>query len=212
MDINDQSLYWDSVAQIKTFTHPLDTGLLSKYIKNTDKILDYGCGYGRLVEQLAGSGYTNIVGFDTSKELVKRGLENAPLPIFHIHDLSEMNIAGNSVDCVLLFAVLTCMPSNKAQQELMDCLYEKIKPGGIIYISDYYLQGNLNEVSRYEYLNGDSDNFGIFSLPEGAVFRHHTQEWVTRLTKGFTIKEHLMIDVQTMNGNKAKAFQLIGQK
>ena len=212
MHVDDQTDYWDSVATIKTFTHPLDIGLLTSYVNTTGKIIDYGCGYGRLVEQLLDAGFVNVTGYDTSKELIKRGVEKRILPLFQIHDLNGIAVNDNTVDAVLLFAVLTCMPSNSAQQSLIDFLYSKLKPGGIIYISDYYLQDDRTEVGSYQYLDGDKNNFGVFSLPEGAVFRHHREDWIAALTKHFRLREHNMIDVKTMNGSSAKAFQMIVQK
>mgnify|MGYP000502854970 CR=1 FL=1 len=212
MDIDNQIAYWDSVAQTKTFTHPLNIALLSKYISPADKIVDFGCGYGRLVQELTDLHFKNVSGFDTSKDLIKRGQQNGILTISQINNADALPLDNNSVDCFLLFAVLTCIPSNQAQKKLIHILQSKLKPKGIIYISDYYLQDNLSEVKRYEYLNGDKNNFGTFSLPEGATFRHHTKKWIAELTQDFETNEHDYIDVKTMNGNDAKAFQLILQK
>lgn len=212
MDINNQKEYWDKVAWSKTFTHPLDEQLLGRFVSKNEKIVDYGCGYGRVVEILTGKGYSDVTGFDTSMELINRGVENTRLKMFHINDPADLPASDNSVHCILLFAVLTCIPSNKGQSELIDMLYSKLKTGGILYVSDYYLQDNLNEVGRYEYLNDDADNFGVFTLPEGVTFRHHTKECITTLLRRFSIREEIVVEVKTMNGSAAKAFQMIAQK
>ena len=130
----------------------------------------------------------------------------------HINHPLELPVQNDSIDCVLLFAVLTCIPSNAGQIELLNMLYSKLKKGGIIYISDYYLQHNSKEVDRYQYLNNSSDNYGVFSLPEGATFRHHTREWIMELTQNYNILFEKPIEVKPMNGHLASAFQLIGQK
>lgn len=212
MDIDNQTKYWDMVANQKEFTHPLNTDLLKRYFRIEKKIVDYGCGYGRTVSQLLELGYRDVVGYDTSKELITRGTSSSILPIFHITSPKELPIADNSLDGIILFAVLTCIPSNKGQFELINTLYSKLKSGGIIYISDYYLQNNSSEMQRYEYLKEDVDNFGVFTLKEGVIFRHHPKEWITQLLKDFTILEETQIEVRTMNGNNAEAFQLIIQK
>ncbi len=211
MDIDNQKEYWDKVAQQKTFTHPLNTDLL---LQDTDKhaaIIDYGCGYGRLVNELMEAGFSNIAGYDTSIEFIKRGQQNY-LPIHHIPTPEELPMEDSSVDCFLLFAVLTCIPSNNGQSDLMQLLHSKLKPGGIIYISDYYLQENEISKNRYTYFNNDMDNYGVFSLPEGATLRHHTPAWIKSLVENFTIREEQLIEVKTMNGNRATAFQLILKK
>lgn len=211
-DINNQSAYWDSVAQNKTFTHPIDLPLVKSLVPFSAQILDYGCGYGRVTNELFESGFTNIIGVDTSAELVKRGLHSfRQLPLKAIEHPLTIPVAENSVDLVLLFAVITCIPSNQAQKELIKSLRSKLKRGGLIYISDYYLQADKLEVKQYEYLNGDTDNYGVFTLPEGATFRHHTQDWITELLQEFEIVSEKMVEVKTMNGHAAQAFQIIAR-
>lgn len=212
MNINNQNAYWDEVAESKTFTHPIDISILEKHITRQSKILDFGCGYGRIVKELMDLGFEDVVGFDTSKELINRGKREFDLPIFHIDNPSELPVEEDSIDCILLFAVLTCIPSNEGQSDLIRMLYSKLRPGGIIYISDYYLQDNALDNGRYQYLNDDKNNFGVFSLPEGVILRHHTKEWISELTKDFEVLTEKSIDVLTMNGNKAKGFQLLGMK
>ena len=212
MNIDNQQQYWNEVAELKTFTHPLNIGLLDGYLNKQSKILDFGCGYGRLVKELSDHAFENVVGYDTSKELINRGRRENNLPVFHIETPADLPVGSNSIDGILLFAVLTCIPSNKAQTELLALLHSKLKPGGIIYISDYYLQNNSAEVERYGYLDDDIHNYGVFNLPEGATFRHHSKEWIRELTKEFTILYEKPLEVITMNGHKANGFQLVGQK
>jgi SAM-dependent methyltransferase len=46
----------------KTFTHTLDPELLEECLPLSARILDYGCGYGRLTAQLAALGYGDVRG------------------------------------------------------------------------------------------------------------------------------------------------------
>lgn len=212
MKIDNQKEYWDEVAEIKTFTHPIDLELINNFLNNQSRIVDFGCGYGRIVKQLTDLGFENVYGFDTSKELIARGISENNLSLYHIDDPTELKLEDNSIDLIILFAVLTCIPSNEGQNSLISLLLSKLKKGGILYISDYYLQENSVEVERYEYLNGDKNNFGVFKLPEGAIFRHHTKDWIKTLTKDFEIISETPIIVETMNGNIANGFQLIAKK
>ena len=108
MNIDNQKDYSDSVAQQKTFTN---TDLLLNYADKDAAIIDYGCGYGRVVSDLLGLGFTNIAGYDTSVELINPGA-NSHLPLHHISAPADLPLNGDSVDCFLLFAVLTCITSN----------------------------------------------------------------------------------------------------
>lgn len=212
MSIDNQNVYWNEVAEQKTFTHPIDITILDKYLDRQSRIIDFGCGYGRIVKELSDLGFENVVGYDTSKGLIDRGRRENNLTLYHVGDPLDLPVENNSVDCILLFAVLTCIPSNKGQTELMKMLYSKLNSGGIIYVSDYYLQEKSPEVDRYYHLNNDPENFGVFNLPEGATFRHHTKEWIAELTKDFNVLVEKPIIVMTMNGHPANAFQLVGQK
>ena len=212
MNIDNQKEYWDKVAEIKIFTHPIDLELINTFLNKQSRIVDFGCGYGRIVKQLTDLGFENVCGFDTSKELIARGISENNLALYHISNPTELKLEDNSVDCIILFAVLTCIPSNEGQNNLISLLLSKLKKGGIIYISDYYLQENSVEVERYEYLNEDQNNFGVFKLPEGATFRHHTKEWIKTLTKDFDVLIENPLVVKTMNGNIANGFQIIAKK
>jgi len=213
MNINNQNQYWDSVANTKTFTHPLDFQVIDHLFAKDFSILDYGCGYGRICQELKSSGFHAITGVDSSLQLIKRGLSLHPeLKLKHISSPSELESSTEKYDAILLFAVLTCIPSNEGQKELVRILAQLLKPNGLIYISDYYLQDSKEEVKEYQYLNGDTNNYGVFSLPEGATFRHHTQEWIMELLKDFKILSHKMVYVKTMNGHSAEAFQLVVSK
>ena len=212
MNIDNQNEFWNRVAGIKTFTHAINFDLFEKFVNLDSYILDYGCGYGRVVKQIVNLGFKNIIGFDTSEELIKRGKSENKLPIYHIENPVDLPIEDNSVDCILLFAVLTCVPSNNGQKALIKLLCSKLVKGGILYISDYYLQENREEVKKYECLNDDDDNFGVFTLEEGVTFRHHTKEWITKLISDFTVLTENEIQVQTMNRHTANAFQIICKK
>jgi hypothetical protein len=40
MNIDNQKEYWDEVAEIKTFTHPIDLELINNFLNNQSRIVD----------------------------------------------------------------------------------------------------------------------------------------------------------------------------
>ncbi len=213
VSIDNQHPYWDAVAPKKTFTHPLDLQLLEKFIPQKDaQILDFGCGYGRLVQELQERGYTQVTGYDTSAALIARGRATGLHAIHHIATPAELPVADGSVDAILLFAVLTCIPSNAGQRDLISLLRRKLRPGGLLYLSDYYLQAERMQAGAYTCLEGDPQNDGVFTLPEGVTLRHHSRAWIAALLQDLEIVHEGIVEVMTMNGNRSEAFQIIARK
>ena len=183
---------------------------LELYSSKESQILDFGCGYGRICHELNSAGYKNIIGVDSSQKMIERGLKNHPdLRISPLkNDLSELG----EFDVIILFAVLTCIPTNDGQLKLIEELFKHIKPNGIIYISDYWLQTDERNLTRYREFEEKYGNYGVFELPDGAIVRHHSKEWIERLTIAFETQELFDCELTTMNGNKSTCFQFIGRK
>ena len=67
----DSKEYWNMVANEKKFSTPFQMDLYKKYVSNDKKILDIGCGYGRILKELYDNGYTDLLGIDFSSEMIK---------------------------------------------------------------------------------------------------------------------------------------------
>jgi SAM-dependent methyltransferase len=210
-NINNQVDYWDKVAQDKVFTHPINLPLLHKYLPLNSRILDYGCGYGRVCQELAQNGYTNLIGVDSSAEMIQRGRQMNPTLQLEVLSSSGQPDPDHLFDAILLIAVLTCIPTDEGQQNLIAFLKPILRPGGLLYISDYLLQDDERNQQRYRSYLEEFGAYGVFRLPEGAILRHHSTEWILSLTNGFNVLDISYPEVITMNGNKAKAIQLLGQ-
>jgi hypothetical protein len=82
--------------------------------------------------------------------------------------------------------------------------------GGLLYISDLWLQTDERNLDRYARDEQKYGIYGVFDLPEGVTVRHHDPKWIETLTSEFTMVALDETDVVTMNGNPAKAFQWFG--
>jgi SAM-dependent methyltransferase len=207
---DDQRQYWDKAAASKTFTHTLEIERLAPYLSKEAKILDFGCGYGRICDALYHRGYKNVVGVDSSEKMIERGLKDYPyLDLLAIDsDLSALE----RYDVIILFAVLTCIPSDEAQMSLMAQLYERLKTNGIVYISDYWLQRDDRNLKRYHKFSEKNGTFGVFELPDGAIVRHHSRAWIEGLVSRFESEAFYDCELTSMNGNPSSCFQFIGRK
>ena len=210
--IDHQAAYWDGAAREKTFTHPLNAALCKQLIPFEAKIVDIGCGYGRTCNTLYGLGYRDLLGLDISREMVARGKIAYPHLDLRVLTPDTWSTCEASADAVMVFAVLTCIPTNTGQTALVDNIAATMKPGGIVYISDYWLQADDRNQERYRAFAEKYGTYGVFELPDGAVFRHHDRGWVHALLSRFDRMALEDIEVTTMNGHKSLGFQYVGRK
>ena len=205
--------YWDRVADKKRFSHPLRADWLTRYLKNPEaRILDYGCGYGRTLAELSRAGYTSVVGTDFSEAMLARARREFPHSNLVQNDGSVLPIKSESIEAVLLFAVLTCIPDDREQRIVMTEVERVLRPGGLLYISDLLVSNDLRNRERYDRYAEKYKCYGVFELPEGVVVRHHRREWIEEVTRPFHRLEYKPFTVTTMNGNQSSAFQYLGRK
>ena len=202
--------YWDSVAATKVFTHPLPNAWLEQYVKRGAAILDVGCGYGRSCRELLALGYQNISGVDISTAMIDRAKKEVPEATFCTMVEGRLPNESNSVDAVLLMAVLTCIANDDDQRQLVAEIQRVLRPKGILLLSTYPLQSDERNRQRYETFAEKCGRYGIFEIDEGRTqVRHHDRPWLDALFKqfDFTLLEEKEQDVTTMNGNHASILQ-----
>ncbi len=115
-ELDNQRHFWDTAGAAKTFTHPIDFAWLSQ-LPSTARIIDYGCGYGRITGLAQQQGFPDVEGVDTSARLIDRARRSNPTLRFRVLlNPPTLPYPDASVDAVLLFAVLTCIPTDTGQQ------------------------------------------------------------------------------------------------
>ena len=210
--MTSETSYWDRVAHEKRFSHPLRRDWLASHLNRQASILDYGCGYGRTVTELADVGYENVVGIDFSESMLNRCRTDDRHSNLIRNDGRALPLQPNSFDAVLLFAVLTCIPDSDEQRTLVSEVENTLRPGGFIYVSDLLLNDDARNRERYDRFAERYKCYGVFELPEGVTVRHHQEQWIEELMGRFQRLEYERFTVTTMNGNESAAFQYIGRK
>ncbi|MDY6904291.1 MAG: class I SAM-dependent methyltransferase [Thermodesulfobacteriota bacterium] len=210
--LDRQTGFWDQRATDKVFTHPLNREWFANHVNRSAAVLDVGCGYGRLLAVLNEAGYTNTVGVDISPAMIERGKALYPEADLRVWEGDALPFGTDRFDGVLLVAVLNCIPTNTGQQLLISEIHRVLKPGGVLFISDYPLQKDERNVKRYQKYQSIYGRYGTFEVSDGAVFRHHTMEWIADLLSPFTQLAFHHINVSTMNGHPVRAFQYLGKK
>jgi len=210
-DLDVQTEYWDGAAASKTFSHPIPLSVLRDLVHPAARILDYGCGYGRICSELTKAGYRNVIGIDISEKMIKRGkLLNSGLDL-RTFDGRSTDFNDASFDVCLLMAVLTCIPSDVGLDHTIAEVHRLLRPGGIVFVSDYLLQTDTRNKKRYQEFEKELGVFGIFRT-EGVVVRHYDMKRIHQLLSVFDVIWQDSIKVCTMNGNESNAFQIAARK
>ncbi|MDO4321851.1 MAG: class I SAM-dependent methyltransferase [Lachnospiraceae bacterium] len=207
----EQKQYWNSVSENKQFTTPFQAEEFSKYIDPSSSILDVGCGYGRTLRELYEMGYRNLIGIDFSEGMIARGKSLYPELDLRVKADDTIALQDHSVDAVILFAVLTCICENEKQKELIQEIRRVLKPGGILYVNDFLLNNDERNLSRYQKFQDKYGVYGAFELPEGAVCRHHSEDWIFELLRDFETLRYEPLTFTTMNGHTSNGFYFIGK-
>ncbi|MBH5334251.1 class I SAM-dependent methyltransferase [Streptomyces pactum] len=206
--------YWETTGAGHTFTHPLDAGLLARYVSPDARVLDYGCGYGRLTARLAALGWSRVRGVDVSAALVARGRAEHPgLALEHVAE-PPLPYPDGAFDAALLFAVLTCVPGERDQDRTLAELARLLRPGGVLYLSDVPLQDDEEHRARYRAARPWAEVYGTFRIPDGGVFRHQDP---ARLRErlgalGFEVAEEHRDPVPTLDGRTVTRLQLVARR
>lgn len=216
--------YWEAAGASKDFTHALDPELLAAYVPRAARVLDYGCGYGRLTAELTALGYAEVHGVDPSRAMIERGRRAHPGLRSRLAHQTAIPLpradgyADGSYDAALLFVVLNCVPDDADQRAIVRELARLVRPGGVLYVSDVPVQGDPRNVRRYDEHAAQAPPggppYGVFTTPDGGLFRHHAPGHVRELlhAHGFAVEEERTGHSATLRGHTAGHVQTIARR
>lgn len=97
--------FYENKKQLKNLSHVahlwhLFEPMLSKLNRDSDIILDYGCGVGTFCNVVDSYGYS-IEGYDTSKQMINLARENSPDSIKYFQDASKLVKSGDKYQLIL---------------------------------------------------------------------------------------------------------------
>jgi SAM-dependent methyltransferase len=207
-----QEEYWDKVAGKKEFTVKFKPELFAQYVGTSGRVLDFGCGYGRTLRELHDRGFKKLYGIDLSAKMLELTAGQIPeVELAHSTDLT-IPFDNDFFDAVILLAVLTSIRSDVDQQKLIGEIYRCLKPGGILYAGDFLLNEDTRNIERYKTFEPKYSTYGVFELDEGAVLRHHSEEYIKRLLSCFEDIHFQKVVHYTMNGHTSNGFVCLARK
>lgn len=113
---------------------------IAQLVKNEDKVLDLGCGNGRLYQAFKEKKITYL-GIDFSEELLKIAKKNYPQGKFLLADITEEKTYKKigTFDICFCIAVLYHLPSPTLQLKVLKNVYQVLKEEGILVLSVWNL-------------------------------------------------------------------------
>jgi ubiquinone/menaquinone biosynthesis C-methylase UbiE len=118
-----------------------DIEFIRNYSQNNGRLLDYGCGNGRLLELFEGKAI-DYTGLDISGKMINmaKGLHNDPMVKFRkITSFDSLTFPGNYFNSVYSIAVFHHLPSESLRRKVAKELYRVTVPGGFIIITAWNL-------------------------------------------------------------------------
>jgi len=106
---------------------------LTVYLSPGDKVLDLGCGSGRLYGALQGRG-VDYTGIDNSLELIAIAKIKYLEANFVVGDVLNLPFPGSSFDKAYSVAVLHHIPSTELRKQFFAEAARILKPGGLLII------------------------------------------------------------------------------
>jgi alkylated DNA repair protein alkB family protein 8 len=104
--------------ELETFAH---------YIKDKQKIIDLGCGNGRLLK-LINNKQVDYTGIDYSKKLIEIAKNKYPNQRFKVDNILNLSLDNNTYDLGLSIAVLHHIPPGEKQEKAVKEMSRVLKP------------------------------------------------------------------------------------
>jgi SAM-dependent methyltransferase len=136
---DDIAVHYNETRKKQLF--PLWNGLIkiTKSISDGSRVLDAGCGNGRLLEAFIGKNI-DYLGVDSCEKLLSLAKENYPDSKFRQANILDLGtVPEYDFDAVFSIAVLHHLPGKDLQLKAMRQLYNKCKKGGQVVITVWNL-------------------------------------------------------------------------
>lgn len=206
--------FWNEIGFNKSFNDPFFIERLSPWLSKDKQIIEYGCGYGRILNILWEHGYKKTIGFDFASKMLERG--NASFPQLNLQLIKHPNkipMPDQSIEIAILSTVLCSNPYKRDQKKIIKEIQRVLKKDGIFYFCDFLITPSETYWPRYlEHGRIGQKNFGLYKTSTGILVRHHHLHWILDLLKEFDILWLEQMNGTTTGNHPVRTVHLIAQK
>lgn len=115
-----------------------DLNFLKEFVQPGDRVLDVGCGNGRLLNLIQDK-KVSYVGLDVSPRLIKIAEQAFPGYQFIVGDVLNLSFTDNSFDKVFAMALLHQVPSKKLRLKALSEIQRVLKKDGLFFLTVWNL-------------------------------------------------------------------------
>ncbi|CCB89387.1 class I SAM-dependent methyltransferase [Simkania negevensis] len=182
----DGQTYWGTIGFQKEFEDPFPLEKLKTLFSKDALVVEYGCGYGRLLKQMQQVGFTNLLGFDYSSKMVERGKALYPsLDLRHIPNSGHIPLSDEKADLLIASTILCCLTGKEELSSLFHEFHRVLKNGGTLYLFDFLLSNHPSSLKKYEQGFNDHGEWGVYTTTEGLTVPHFQTGAIMNLNSGF---------------------------
>jgi len=108
------------------------------YVRKHAKVLDLGCGNGRLYDFLKPK-EVSYLGIDHNSHLLDLARKNFPEGRFQLDDLMDLELEEEAFDNVFCVAAFHHVPTKKMREKVLADIHRTLKPDGILILTVWNL-------------------------------------------------------------------------
>lgn len=189
-----------------------------KYLKPNQKVLDIGCGTGRLYQIFAKfQDSLDYVGLDQSEGQLEEAKRDFPNNKYVQAEMTKLSFEGSSFDLIFCIATLHHLPDETTREEALSEMYRVLKPGGRVFMTNWNLYSDSAkktvEKGKWEETEGE---FRVpWMNPQGEIvgeryYYGFTPEYLQKIfeTAGFVVEENYF-SKKGEKGDKEKAHNIV---
>ena len=202
---------WDTLAGCLHSTFPLDNIPFDKYWSPDARVLDYGCGEGRLLKYLMLRRGACVQGCDTSPRMCAIARTVAPtLEVVGIDDPRVLPVALASFDAVAVVAVLSSIVPVHERRAAISRIWSRLPSGGRIAMADFGRSNDARYLARYEHFV--AEEYTIITA-EGLLIHHFSiAELLELLPPDHVVECTRTVQATTVHGNAIPGHIIMARK
>lgn len=222
--------YWETVP-VKKIPSSLELyPVVHRYLQEGYKILDIGCGFGKISLELASRGYA-VTGIDINSEAIgfskiaatklEHGQKIEGRADFNVGNAAYLPFRDSSFDFAVMQAFLTTVPDPEVRIRIIREAFRILKPGAYLYLVEFSQNWHL-KLYRKHYLQDfpvtkEEGSFFALNPDTGDIefISHHFSEKelvFLLLDGGFEIDYFRVEELKTRAGNIVNGFVVVAKK